>query len=311
MKQGQSRRNISALRRQTSIGTRLTRCILSAALFALAAVNSSGAQAQCSPTNPDCRPTTPPRTGGGGSGGGGGGVGVKVDVGSAAKAVGGLFKKKKKKPVEAQVQVATAPVAQPKREVVFVSNKPVVKAAPRKTAVKAVVQPRLVQVRPVAKPRIVAAPRVSAPARTPKITRNVVRKVAVPIAVAAAVAAPAIEPEIVAELPVQEPVITPAPKPEIVELAVPVAKARVAVPQETPKPSNNFYIMIAAAVAALGAAGAAAKFMFTPKVSMNCNMPDASSQMVSNPSLTAPEVAFNVAIPGFAASAPDNLAIVA
>ncbi len=277
---------------------------LTAAFLLIAATMQSGAaQAQCSPTNPDCRPSTPPREGG--SSGGGGGVGVKVDVGGAVKAVGGLFKKKKKKPVEPKVQVATAPVEQPKREVVFVSNRPVVKAQPRRQ----VVQPRVVQPRVVPKPRVVTAPRAVAVTRPPKITRNVMRKVAVPIAVAATVAAPAIEPEIVAEVPLQEPVITTAP--EIVQEAVPVAKAAVAISQETPKPSNNFYIMIAAAIAALGAAGAAAKFMFTPKVSMNCSMPEASSQMLSDPSLTAPEVTFNVAIPGFAASTPDNLAIAA
>ena len=292
---------------------RFSRSIAAATILAVAALHSSAALAQCSPTNPACSTPTQPSQGGGG--GGGGGVGVKVDVGSAAKAVGGLFKKKKKKkPVEPKVQVATAPVEQPKREVVFVSNKPAVKVQPRK---QAVVQPRVVQVRPVQTPRIVASPRTVAPPRAVAVrtptrapaVRNVVRNVAAPVAVAAAVAAPAIEPEVIAETPL--PVVEPIPAPAIVQEAAPVAKAAVAVQPEAPKPSNNLYIMVAAAIAALGAAGAAAKFMFTPKVSMNCNIPEASSQMVSNPSLSVPEVAFNVAIPGFAASTPDNLAIVA
>ncbi len=296
--------------------TRFKRALAAAFLLAAASMQSTNLIAQCSPTNPDCRPPTQPRQSG--SSGGGGGVGVKVDVGSAAKAVGGLFKKKKKKPVEPKVQVATAPVEQPKREIVFVSNKPVVKASPRKTSVKAVVQPRIAkpriaQPRVVAKPRVVATPTAVAVTRAPKITRNVVRKVAAPIAVAVAVTAPAIEPEIVAEIPLVEPVITAAP--EIVEQTAPVAEAAVAVPQDTPKPSNNFYIMIAAAiataVAALGAAGTAAKFMFAPKVSINCSIAEASSQMLSNPSIAPPEVTFNVAIPEFAASTPDNLAIAA
>jgi hypothetical protein len=306
MQQGQSNNQYASRRSNSSIIPTFAKGIMAAALCAVAGLHSSAAVAQCSPTNPDCRPPTQPQQGGGG---GGGGVGVKVDVGSAAKAVGGLFKKKKKKPVEPKVQVATAPVEQPKREVVFVSNKPVIKSQPRK---QAIVQPRVVQVRPVQKPRIVVPPRTVVAVRTPTrapAVRNVVRNVAVPLAVATAVAVPAIEPEVIAETPL--PVVEPTPAPATIQEAAPVAKAAVAVQPEAPKPSNNLYIMVAAAIAALGAAGAAAKFMFTPKVSMNCSIPEGSSHMVSNPSLSVPEVAFNVAIPGFAASTPDNLAIVA
>jgi hypothetical protein len=87
--------------------------------------------------------------------------------------------------------------------------------------------------------------------------------------------------------------------------------ATISAPAEAPKSDNKLYLMIAAAVAALAAAGTAAKFMFMPKVSMDCSIPDATSLLVSNPSLTPPEVTFNVTLPEFAASTPDNIAIVA
>jgi hypothetical protein len=294
--------------------TRLSKAIATAVLFLSMGSYSMAAQAQCSPTNPDCRPPTQPRTGGGSSGGGGG-VGVKVDVGSVVKGVGGLFKKKKKKPVEQKAPVVTAPVAQPKQEIVFVKNKPAVTVQPKRPVVRTAVQPRPAPV------RVAPAPtRTVAPVRTaarPQVVRKVSpARVAVPVAAAAAVvaAAPAAEPEIVAEVPAPAPevlapeVIAPvAPEPVI----APVAKAAVAAPEKAPEKGNGIYLMIAGAVAALAAAGAAAKFMFTPKVTMNCAMPEATSHMVSAPSVSPPEVAFNVEIPGFSASTPSNLAIVA
>jgi hypothetical protein len=289
--------------------TRLSKAIAAAVLFLSMGSYSIAANAQCSPTNPDCRPPTQPRTGGGG---GGGGVGVKVDVGSVVKGVGGIFKKKKKKPVEQKAPVVTAPVAQPKQEIVFVKNKPAVTVQPKRPVLRTAVQPRPAPVRVATRP---APTRAVAPVRAavrPPVVRKVSpARVVAPVAAAAAVvaAAPAAEPEIVAETPVPTPeVVAPvAPEPVV----APVAKAAVATPEKAPEKSNGIYMMIAGAVAALAAAGAAAKFMFTPKVTMNCAMPEATSHMVSAPSVSPPEVAFNVEIPGFSASTPSNLAIVA
>jgi hypothetical protein len=288
--------------------TRLSKAIATAVLFLSMGSYSMAAQAQCSPTNPDCRPPTQPS----GGGGGGGGVGVKVDVGSVVKGVGGLFKKKKKKPVEQKAPVATAPVTQPKQEIVFVKNKPAVTAQPKRPVVRTAVQPRPAPVRVATRP---APTRVVAPVRAavkpPVVRRAIPARVVAPVAAAAAVvaAAPAAEPEIVAEVPVPTPeVVAPvAPEPVV----APVAKAAVVPAEKAPEKGNGIYLMIAGAVAALAAAGAAAKFMFTPKVTMNCTMPEATSHMVSAPSISPPEVAFNVEIPGFSASTPSNLAIAA
>jgi hypothetical protein len=257
------------------------------ALLAVLGLQSGEAQAQCSATNPACS-APQPGTGGGSSGGG---VGVQVDVGDAAKAIGGIFKKKKKKPVVQPADVATAPVEQPKQEVIFVRSDPVIQKLPR-TVRKAPAK----------------ATAVARPMPQPMVRKSVARKIAAPVAAATVVAEPLFEPEVTAELPVPDPV----PVAEIVEPAAPVAKAAAITPvAQAPKPDNRLYWMIAAAVAALGAAGTAAKFMFTPKVSMDCSIADGSSRMISDPSLSAPEVSFNVAIPGFAASTPDNFAIIA
>lgn len=260
--------------------------LAAALLLAAFGMQSSGAQAQCSPTNPACQ--SPQPSGGGGSGGG---VGVKVDVGDAAKAIGGLFKKKKKKPVVQPTEVATTPVEQPKQEVVFVKSDPVIQKLPttvRKAPVKTAIVTR-------AKPQ-------------PVVSKPVARKVIAPVAAAAVVAEPMFEPEVAAEPVAPEPV----PVAEVVQPSAPVAKtATIAPVEDAPKPDNSLYWMIAAGVAALAGAGAAAKVLFTPKVTMDCNIADGSSRMISDPSLTKPEVSFNVAIAGFSASTPDNFAIVA
>ena len=84
-----------------------------------------------------------------------------MDVGDAVKAIGGIFKKQNK-PVVQPTEVVTAPVEQPKQEVVFVRPDPVVQALPRTTT-----------------------PKVTAVAR-PK-SQPVVRKIAAPVAAAAAI----------------------------------------------------------------------------------------------------------------------------
>lgn len=267
--------------------TRFGKGFAAAILAAALAMHSGAAQAQCSPTNPACQ--APPTQSGGG--GGGGGVGVQVDVGDAAKAIGGLFKKKKKKPVVQPTEVATAPVEQPKQEVIFVKSDPVIQALPRTTR----------------KPTATA---VARPKPTPVVRKPVARKVAAPVVAAAVVAEPMFEPEAAAEIPVPEPVAVPVA--EVVEPEAPVAKAATITPVEEPAaPANNLYWMIAAAAAALVAAGTAAKFLFVPKVAMDCTIADGSTRMISDPSLTKPEVSFAVAIPGFFASTPDNFSIVA
>ena len=258
-----------------------------AAAFLIVALGmqSGGAQAQCVPGRPDCpqQPSTP-RTGGSS---GGGGVGVQVDVGDAAKAIGGIFKKKKKKPV---VQPAeTAPVEQPKQEIIYVRNPPVMMKLPRAT-------------KPKARPTATATAR---PKPKPVVRQPVARKVAAPVAAAVAVAEPMFEPEVAAEPPVAE----VAPVAEIAVPAAPVATAATVAPVVAP--DNSLYWIIAAAVAALVAAGTAAKFIFTPKVAMNCDIADGTSHMVSNPSLSKPDVNFDVVIPGFSASTPDNFRILA
>lgn len=261
-----------------------------ALLVAAFGMQSSGAQAQCSPTNPACSAPQPSGSGTGtGGSSGGGSVGVQVDVGDAAKAIGGLFKKKKK-PVVQPAPVATAPVEPPKQEIIYVRNDPVVQALPRTT--------------PRTAPKVTA---VARPKPQPVVRKPAARTLAAPIA-ATAVAEPMFEPEVTAELPVPE----PAPVAEIVQPETPVAKAAVMTPVvEAQKPDNSLYWIIAAAFAALVAAGTAAKFMLTPKVAMDCSIADGASRMVSNPSLSVPEVSFDVVIPGFSASTPDNIAIVA
>lgn len=236
-------------------------------LIAVFGMQSGVAQAQCPPGRPGCD-APPPRTSGTQSGGGS--VGVQIDVGDAAKAIGGIFKKKKKKEVAADV--ATAPVEQPKQEVVFVRSDPVV------------------QVLPGTKRKV--------PGKTAAVVKTVVRKpverkIATPVA---------------AELPAPEPV----PVAKIALPEAPVAKAATIAPiKDAPKADNSLYWIIAAAAAALAAAGTAAKFLLPPKIGMDCNIADGTSRMISNPSLTKPEVDFNVAIPGFSASSPANFAIIA
>ena len=267
---------------------KIGKTIAAALLLAAFGMQSGAVQAQCSPTNPACQ-APQPRSGGSG-GGSGGGVGVQVDVGSAAKAIGGIFKKKKK-PVVQPAPVATAPVEQPKQEIIYVRNPPVMQKLPRT----------------VRKP----TPNVTAVARPkpqPEVRQPAARKIAAPIAAATVVAEPMFEPEVAAETPLPE----PAPVAEVVAPEVPVAKAATVTPVEEPaSPSNNLVWIIAAAVAALAAVGTAAKLMLTPKIAMDCTIADGTSRMVSDPSLSKPEVSFNVVIPGFLASAPDNLRIVA
>ena len=256
-----------------------------ALLLAAFGMQSGAAQAQCSPTNPACQAPQPRSSGTGSSGGGG--VGVQVDVGDAAKAIGGLFKKKKK-PVVQPAPVATAPVEQPAQEIIYVRNPPVMQELPRTTT-----------------PRKTTA--VARPTPQPVVRKPVARKIAAPIVAAAVVAEPMFEPEVAAEIPSPEPV----PVAEIVAPAAPVATAATMTPVEAPKPDYNLYWIIAAAVAALGAAGTAAKLLLTPKIAMDCGIADGISHMVSNPSLSKPDVTFDVVIPGFSASSPDNLRILA
>ena len=250
-----------------------------AATFLIAAIfmQSSGAQAQCAPGTPTCQQPSPTRTDGSS---GGDGVGVQVDIGDAVKAIGSIFKKQNK-PVVQPTEVVTAPVEQPKQEVVFVRSDPVVQVLPRTTT-----------------------PKVTAVAR-PK-SQPVVRKIVAPVAAATAVVEPMFDPEVTAEIPLPEPV----PVAAVVQSAAPVAKAATVIPVDEPAtPADNLYWMIAAAIAALVAAGTAAKFILTPKVAMDCNIADGTSRMVSNPTLSKPEVSFNVVIPGIAASPPDNFRI--
>ncbi len=265
--------------------THIGKSFAAALLLAVLGIQSGAAQAQCSATNPNCQ-APQPRSG---SSGGGGGVGVQVDVGDAAKAIGGIFKKKKKKPVVQPTDVATAPIEQPKQEIIYVRNPPVMQELPRST--------------PRRKVTVAAKPKPQPVARKPAA-----RKIAAPVAAAAVVTEPMFEPEVAAEVPLPE----PAQVAEVVQPETPVATAATMTPVEEPAaPANNLYWMIAAAVAALAAAGTAAKFLLTPKVSMDCNIADGESRMVSNPSLSKPEVSFDVVIPGFSASTPDNFRILA
>ena len=236
-------------------------------LIAVFGMHSGMAQAQCPPGRPGCD-APPPRTSGTQSGGGS--VGVQIDVGDAAKAIGGIFKKKKKKEVAADV--ATAPVEQPKQEVVFVRSDPVVQVLP---GTKRKVRDK------------------TAAVVKPVVRKPVERKIATPVA---------------AERPAPEPV----PVAKIASPEAPAAKAATIAPiNDAPKADNSLYWIIAAAVAALAAAATAAKFLLPPKIAMDCNIADGTSRMISNPSLTKPEVDFNVAIPGFSASSPANFAIIA
>ena len=266
--------------------THIGKSFAAALLLAAFGMQSGAAQAQCAPGTPTCQQPSAPRTGGSS---GGGGVGVQVDVGDAAKAIGGLFKKKKK-PVAQPTEVTTAPVEQPKQEIIYVRNPPVMQELPRTTT-----PPKRVTVAAKPKPQ-------------PVVRKPAARKIAAPVVAAAAVAEPMFEPEVAAQTPLPEPV----PVAAIVQPAAAVATAATITPVEEPAaPTNNLYWMIAAAVAALVAAGTAAKFIFTPKVAMDCNIADGTSHMVSNPSLSKPDVTFDVVIPGFSASAPDNLRILA
>jgi hypothetical protein len=265
--------------------TQIGKSFAAALLLAAFGMQSGAVQAQCSPTNPACQ-APQPRTSGTGGSSGGGGVGVQVDVGSAAKAIGGIFKKKKK-PVVQQAPATTTPVEQPKQEIIYVRNPPVMQELPRTT------------------PRKVTA--AAKPKPQPVVRKPAARKIAAPVAAAAVMAEPMFEPEVAAE-PLPEPV----PVAEVVVPEVPAATAATITPVEEPAaPANNLYWIIAAAVAALVAAGTAAKFIFTPKVAMDCNIADGTSRMVSDPSLSKPDVTFDVVIPGFSASSPDNLRIVA
>jgi hypothetical protein len=259
--------------------THIGKTFAAALLLAAFGMQSGAAQAQCAPGTPACAPAPTQ------SGGGGGGVGVQVDVGDAAKAIGGLFKKKKK-PVVQPTEVATAPVEQPKQEIIYVRNPPVMQELPRTTT-----------------PRKTTA--VARPKPQPVVRKPAARKIAAPVVAAAAVAEPMFEPEVAAELPLPE----PAP---VAEVVIPVAPVATIAPVEEPAaPANNLYWIIAAAIAALVAAGTAAKFFLTPKVAMDCNIADGTSRMVSDPNLSKPEVSFDVVIPGFAASTPDNFRILA
>ena len=259
----------------------LGKACVAALLFASFGMQSGGAQAQCAPGTPTCQQPSTPGTGG--SSGGRGGVGVQVDVGDAVNAIGGLFKKKKT-PVVQPTPVVTAPVEQPKQEIIYVRNPPVMQGLPRATTPKptAVVRP---------KPK-------------PVVRKPAAQKIAAPVAATVA-AEPMFEPEVAAALPLPEPV-------PVAKMIAPVVKAATLTPVEEPAASANYlYWVIAAAIAAVVAAGTAAKFIFTPKVAMDCNIADGTSRMVSNPSLSKPDVSFDVVIPGFSASSPDNLRIVA
>jgi hypothetical protein len=263
-------------------------------LFCALGGQSSSALAQCSPTNPDCS-APQPRSGGGTTGGG---ASVNVDVGKTAKAIGGLFKKKKKKPAEPQVEPKAASVEPPKQDIIFVRNEPVVQKIPRSTR-KAIVDMK-------AKPRAVAQ---AVKSRSAAPSKTVVRKAAV-----AAVAISVAEPVVAAELPTPEAPPAPiaaAPVAPVVSAATPIAKSAAVIPAEQVPNDNSLYWIIGAAAAALAASVAAVKLLFTPKISMNCGMADGRSTMISDPKITPPEFSFNVAIPGFAASTPDNLAIIA
>ena len=263
--------------------THIGKTIAATLLLAAFGMQSGAAQAQCSPTNPACQAPQPstPRTGGSS----GGGVGVQVDVGDAAKAIGGLFKKKKK-PVVQPTEVATAPVEQPKQEIIYVRNPPVMQELPRTTT-----------------PRKTTS--VARPKPQPVVRKPAARKIAAPVVAADVVAEPMFEPEVAAEL------LLPEPAP-VAEVVIPVAPvATIAPVEQAPKPDNNLYWIIAAAIAALAAAGTAAKFFLTPKIAMDCNIADGTSRMVSDPTLSKPEVSFDVVIPGFAASTPDNFRILA
>jgi hypothetical protein len=269
--------------------TYISKTFAAALLLAAFGMQSGAAQAQCSATNPACQAPQPRTSGTGGSSGGG--VGVQVDVGDAAKAIGGIFKKKKKKPVVQPADVATAPVEQPKQEIIYVRNPPVIQKLPRT----------------VRKPAPVVTA-VKRPKPQTVVRQPAARKVAAPIAAAAVVAEPMFEPEVAAAMPLPE----PAPAAEIVVPEAPVTKAATITPVDEPAaPSNNLAWIIAAAVAALAAVGTAAKLLLTPKIAMDCNIADGTSRMVSDPSLSKPEVSFDVVIPGFSASAPDNLRILA
>lgn len=260
--------------------------LFAAALLLLGfGIHSQEAQAQC--TTPACQQQPQPRSTGGSSGGGG--VGVQIDVGDAAKAIGGLFKKKKK-PVQPPVVTTPTPTDPQKPEVVFVRSDPVVQALPRT----------------VQKPAVKTAA-VAQPKPQPVVRKPVARKIAAPIVAATVIAEPLFEPEAAAEPVLPEAVPAPVAEP-VVEIPQPTA---IAAPAQAPARGTNLYWIIAAAVAALATAGAAAKFIFTPTIVMDCTLADGTSRMVSNTSLSAPEVSFTVAIPGFAASTPDNFSIVA
>jgi hypothetical protein len=257
-------------------------------LFCALGGQSSSALAQCSPTNPNC---SAPQPSPGGSGGGG--ASVNVDVGKAAKAIGGLFKKKKKKPAEPQAEPKTAPVEPPKQEIVFVRNEPVVPKIPRSTR------------KPIA--TVKARPRPIAQAEKVRDVapgKAIMRKAAV-----AAVAIAVAEPVVAAEPSMPE--APPASVAPVVSPATVIAKSAAAIPAEQAPNDNSLYWIIGAAAAALAASAAAAKLLFTPKIAMNCSMADGSSKIISDPKITPPEFSFNVAIPGFAASTPENLAIIA
>jgi hypothetical protein len=268
-----------------------------AAVIIAISLQSAPAHAlQCPPDRPGC---TPAPTGGSG----GGNVGVQVDVGSAAKAIGGIFKKKKKKPVEQKPADAAMPapqVEQPKPEIIYVPSTGVVRPTPKRPAPKVAVRPRVItptpQIRPVAKPIVKTVRRVVAPAVLPTI--------------AAKAPDPVIEPAPVVAEPVIEPVIAAVPDP-VAEPAAPVV-ATSAAPGPAEKTNSNlgFYAIIAAAMAAaVGVASYAAKALFAPKVGINCALENPTTQMVSMPTASPPEVTFSAVVPGISVNAPDGLSI--
>lgn len=206
-------------------------------------------------------------------------TGTKIEIRDVVKTIGDLIKPKKK--VETP---PTDPVITPKETV---ETKPdvVIETPPK---VDVVTNPKTTTQTP--KPRVVAKP--DSPVPTPQIAA---KPVPVPVVTAEPVA------ELVPE-PLPEPVVA-----EPVAEAVAEVKPAVASPPDT---GWSLYAILAAIAAALVSAGLVAKAMMKPKVSLDCALGNASSNIIGDLAIEPPEISFRVTVPSAQTGAPANLAII-
>jgi hypothetical protein len=225
----------------------------------------------------------------------------KIDVNDAVNAIRDLIKKKEQEKAEkakaASEAAAAAKVkaeAAAKADAAAVEVKTDIISNPKKTDV--VVTPTVGK--PTPKPHVVVKSAASKPI-APVATKTVLQPV--PIAIPEPLPAP-----------IKEPDVDPAAGPS---MDVPVAPVMGEPPlrEEASESSDagwKLYAILVAIAGALAAAALAAKALLTPKASLDCTLGNATSRLISEPSVGIPDIAFAVRIPNAQAGVPTNIAFV-